>query len=63
MGDSKLLSLLPDKIATTRKVTKLMKMYSRTGARYDMRLPERYSRVSEPGLVIRFRMVFQNAFS
>jgi hypothetical protein len=33
------------------------------GARYDIRFPDKYTLVNDPGLKSKFRMVFQNAFS
>ena len=40
-----------------------MKMYNLIGAKYDILFPDKYSFVSDAGLKIKFRMVFQNEFS
>ena len=45
------------------KVIKLMKIYNRTGAKYESLFPERYSLVNADGLKSKFLMVRQNAFS
>jgi hypothetical protein len=49
--------------AIRKKVMKLIKIYSRMGAKYDMRFPARYALVNCAGLKKRLMMVRQNALS